>query len=457
MTGNNNSVAAKSSMPKIIDRCNRIMKSPTPCPCPCPCPTAEVMDFENDGYLPDWFLMEVLSRLPINFAIRLKCVSRKWLSLISDPAFVHFYVSRASAVPRCPLVFLFKKLYVEGSTLTYFPENKLTEIIFSPPNPTSPAYHVLPLPNSQEAKGKTYFINAVDNGLVLYRGSEIWWDARDYFSEYYICDPITKQWFPLPEPKYASKRVSLGFITHVEAGILTSYKVVLIHCCRHIRHFLKFEVFSSETGEWVEHTVHSQCGMMVCRFRNPVLLSGNLHWIDFQSGIVAYDPYDCPDKFRLIGFPYDVDKKHPSVRCGVHGVHQGHLKYFEVTPLHHRDACSDFKIWVLEDYNSDGWCLQHIVRNEDILVDSRLHHAVPGTIFIAFHPYDADIVYLEWHDDLVTYNTKTRRVEALGIPFLPESDITYFLDLECWLCFPLVLPPWPIYIPPSLIPPMHIK
>ncbi|KAL3503647.1 hypothetical protein ACH5RR_038096 [Cinchona calisaya] len=459
--GSNNSVGISkieingcSTNAKKLSRGRRLVKSPSSCL------TTEVTSFK-DGCLPEWFLMEFLTRLPMKHVFRLKCVTRQWLSLISDPSFANFYISRASAsalsLPRSPWVFLFNAMYSEGSTLSHFPEDKLLEIMSSPGNLISPDYYVLPLPNSQEAKGKQYFIKAVDNGFVLYGWSEYRWNVDNDILEYYICDPITKQWFPLPEPKYGSRYVSVGFITRVEAGILLSYKVVLIHCTRRKQHFLSFEVFSSETGEWVEHAAHSQCAIRVSNRKNPVLLNGNLHWDDFELGIIAYDPYSCPDKFRLIGLPAGLDKDVNSTLYGTSygmcGVHQGRLKYFEVTRPIHRDGFSHLKIWVLEEYSSEHWCLQHIVRNEDIIVDASLYRHTKAAIFVSFHPYDADVVYLDWCSNLVSYNTRTRRVEALGFPHDPDKEHLLYSSYNT-LCFTLVLPPWPVYIPPSLIP-MH--
>ncbi|KAL3503699.1 hypothetical protein ACH5RR_038148 [Cinchona calisaya] len=254
------------------------------------CLTTDVLSFK-DNYLPDWFFMEILSGLPIKLVFSLKYVTRQWLSLISYPSFAHFYVSRAP-----------------------------TSALSAPRSPW-------------EAKGKKYVIKAVENGFVLYSWFECKRNICNGIVEYYICDPITKRWFPLPEPKYGSRYVDVGFTTQVEARILTSYKVVLIHCPQRKLHFLEFEVFSSKTGEWVEHTVHFEYAIQVSCRKYPFVLHGNLHWNDCEFGIIAYDPYNCPDKFQVIRYPADVDKRSLGyvTRNSICGVHQGRLKYFEVT------------------------------------------------------------------------------------------------------------------------------
>ena len=107
---------------------------------------------------------------------------------------------------------------VDGnSNLSQFPVDKLLEIMYSTSNSTSPNYHVLHLPNSQEAKGKKYFIQAVENRFVLYSWYQYNDNSDNRIREYYICNPLTKQWFLLPQQKYGSRLVSAGFITQVEA------------------------------------------------------------------------------------------------------------------------------------------------------------------------------------------------------------------------------------------------
>ncbi|XP_027082183.1 F-box protein At3g26010-like [Coffea eugenioides] len=409
----------------------------------------------KDGCMPDWFLIEVLCRVPIKSVFRFKSVSKQWLSLISHPSFARFYISQASALPgQCQQwVFLFKRMHVEGSTISHFADqhNKPLANMYSC-NPTSPDFHILPLPDSQEAKGQTCFIRAIHNGFLLYG----WFQYKPYLYnhivEYYICNPVTKQWFALPAPKHLFKQVNVGFVTQVEAGILRSYKVVLVHCCPQKRGFLEFEIFSSESGIWEDFVVNSGCAIRISCHHKPIFFEENLHWSDSELGIIAYDPYNNPNEFRIIEFPTDADGEYSMSRYGfnssMYGVHQGYLKYFEVSrPL--QQGFSDFKIWVLEDYNSNKWFLQHTVRNEEIIVDDSLHLRMLTAIPVAFHPYDADIVYLGWNNNLVTFNIQTRRLKSLGFPNNPK-EIYQISGEACWSCFLFVLPIWPVRIPLSL-------
>ncbi|CAO2038231.1 unnamed protein product [Urochloa humidicola] len=54
--------------------------------------------------LPEDIIFEVLSRLPVRTLCRLRCVSKAWRALISDPAFAAAQGSRAAAAAAAPVV-----------------------------------------------------------------------------------------------------------------------------------------------------------------------------------------------------------------------------------------------------------------------------------------------------------------------------------------------------------------
>ncbi|GER24905.1 F-box family protein [Striga asiatica] len=409
----------------------------------------------QDWLWPEWILMEVLCRLPFKMVIRCKSVSKQWLSLISDPSFARFYniTSRGwQASAFLPWIFIFNKMSAGGCGMTHFSEEKVMDIMYPFPNSPSPNYCVLPIPKSQQQqqdkKGRMWAtIHAIHDVFLLYKWTRI--------DELYICNPMTNQWFPLPRPKCnPNANVSYGFITRVESGILTSYRIVLVRCYPQKQFFIEFVVFCSESGKWVEYTVRSTRAVQVSYTKKSVFLNGKLHWNDCELGLIAYDPYTSPDEMRLIDFPKDRNKP-PHKYMGNYsscGVHQGLLNYFEVIdPCSGPRGFSQLKIWVLEDYDVGGWCLQHMVAFEDIRTDGRLYGRPMGPDLVCFDPYDAEIVYLRWYRDLVSYNMRTRELTPLGLPHEPEKNFTFVFSEHC-LCFPVLLPPWPISIPTSLIP-----
>ncbi|CAA0823871.1 Unknown protein [Striga hermonthica] len=230
-------------------------------------------------------------------------------------------------------------------------------IMYPFPNSPSPNYCVLPIPKSQQQckKRELYVIQAIHDGLVLYT----WTNFVTAIDELYICNPMTNQWFPLPKPKYNPKaNLSYGFITRVEDGILTSYRVVLVRCHPQKQFFIEFVVFCSESGKWVEYTVHSTRAVRVSYIKTSVFLNGKLHWNDCELGLIAYDPYTSPDEMHLIDFPNDRYRGYKTdtyiVNFSSCGVHQGLLKYFEIIDPFGPRSFSQLKIWVLEDYDMGG-------------------------------------------------------------------------------------------------------
>ncbi|KAL3537356.1 hypothetical protein ACH5RR_000722 [Cinchona calisaya] len=411
----------------------------------------EVLSF-MEGDWPEWLLIEVLCRVPVKCVFRFKCVSKQWLYVISHSSFARFYIARASLFETRPWAILSSSLNAKGSDMRDYPGQKLLGDMYSD-DFKCPDTYVLPMPRSQEAYGQNYKILAVNDGLVLYGWRHDSRDSMNHIAEYYICNPTTKKWFALPPPQRYFKWVSAGFITRVEGGTLTSYKVVRLDCLFRKSNVLNFEIFSSETGQWVDSTVLSDHEIEVAFRRMPVSFNGNLHWVDRELGIVVFDPYKNPHKCRIIRLPPDINKQlNNSKYNGIHSlcdVSQGHLKYFEVSGNFEQQAFLGFSIWVLDDYITGHWHLQHRVRHSDILFPDTLPRSGLPLIPVSFHPFDPNIFFLGWRDIIVSYNLQTRRLEALGVPYdfqamLQRTGRFDFSRMRFWWwAFMLVLPPWP--------------
>ena len=50
-------------------------------------------------YLPDEVLIEILHRLSVKSLIRLRCVSKSWKSLITNPAFIDSHLTHSLSLP----------------------------------------------------------------------------------------------------------------------------------------------------------------------------------------------------------------------------------------------------------------------------------------------------------------------------------------------------------------------
>lgn len=402
-----------------------------------------------DGDFPDWFLIGVLCRLPVKYVFRFKCVSKRWLAVISDPSFPRFYIARASAssAPR-PWAILSYAVKVEGSDTFDALGLEVLGDVCSDAFKSGDCY-VFPLPSSQEAYGHKHKILAVSNGLVLYGWLHESLSSLNHIAQYYICNPITKKWFSLPPPRRYFRWVSTGFITQVEGRTLTSFKVVRLDCVFDKSNVLNFETFSSETGRWVDFTVRSERAIEVAWRKLPIAFNGNLHWIDHELGIVAYDPYGNPEKSHIIGLPADKDNKKCNELACLCDVHQGRLKYFESSVTFQQPGFSCFSIWILDDYSTGDWHLLHRVNQSDVLFGNNLQrHVFSPPVPVCYHPFDSDIVFLGWESTIISYNIKKRSLEHHYQVQYQQKEIgrKFF-----WVgAFVLAFPQWPTLVPSSL-------
>lgn len=414
-------------------------------------PKLENMFFYN-GYLPDWFLIEVLSRLPLKCVFRYKCVSKRWRFLISSTSFSNLYVSNAPLLTPWTIlgnalcVKSYDSLLVQSFLPGVFTDNKLHS-----------KFSVVKFPCVVSCEGgERCSIVGVSDGLVLYcRG------ASGEESDYYVYNAITGHCVDLPRTSTCFGYVSTGFLMESEGGSLMSYRVVRLYCPFGESYVLKFEVFSSETGCWRSFVVHMDLAIEVVWLRRPVALNGKLHWIDRRHGILVFDPFDDSNHCHVIGLPADIDKQCIDARNDgspvLFDVHQGRLRYAEesvktVYPF----GFSGISVWVLDDYDSSRWTLQHRVKIreisfDDILISKALNGTIPTPI--AFHPLDANIFYLGFGDTVVSYNMKTLKLDALVNPadvrgMLLSSGRDRFIETPCWSsAFLFTLPPWPISLP----------
>uniref|UniRef100_A0A0V0IFD0 Putative ovule protein n=1 Tax=Solanum chacoense TaxID=4108 RepID=A0A0V0IFD0_SOLCH len=427
-----------------------------------------LVEFETE-YIPDWFLEEVLSRLPLKCVFRLKCVSKQWLSFISAPSFVNLYISRVSLSHKPqPWTVLSHRLHVKGTKFCPDPPLMLDNMLSADENdlieyPIFSRYLYLPLPQRSSWRER-YDIVAVSDGLVLYGRIVFMENSINHMTDYHLYNPITHQCVALPPPFLCFRFVSTGFLTQIEGGTLKNYKVVRFGCQLWEWHNLEFEIFCSEIGSWRSVVVHSDQAIQIAWLRMPFSFSGILHWIDRWLGIVACDPCRDSNQCRIIGLPSDIDKQCNNYKnnglYSLCNVHQGRLRYFEVS-LAPSDpfGFSGFSLWVLDDYDSATWSLLHRTKVTDILFDDILtSQGLTGSCPapLAFHPFDGNIVCLSLGAYIVTYNAKTLKLEAHGNPVATE----YFYESTGWLswyaqvpprlAFLYVLPPWPVSIPKYL-------
>lgn len=389
----------------------------------------------EDG-IPEWLLIELLTRLPATSICKFKVVSKQFLSLISSH---YFQLTYASPHPHLPPWTFISQLHYDACKSHPFPDQQLLMDLHSG------GLSCRPISNDQvhdqNASMTSYKVFAVSSsGLVLYRFTVVKYTRDDdrilRYPNYNICNPITKQCIALPQciSGYYNA-LNWGFLTDVEGGVLKSYTVVVFFPLQST-----FEVFSSKTGKWEAHTVSTH--LKICNIFlqwTSIDIDGILHWISPIDGIIAYDPQRNPDSFRAIALPIDVDKRRsPEDTFRMGGTYQGCLRYLESAPL-------SMSVWVLKDYGcGDNWCLQHRVEYRDVNLDRRIRMNIEP---ISFHPFDSDIIYLGCDTAYVSYNMRTKKMQVLKTFKTPKKKSRRYPWCRA---FTLMIPPLPASIPSSL-------
>ncbi|KZV18779.1 hypothetical protein F511_15017 [Dorcoceras hygrometricum] len=143
--------------------------------------------------LPEPLLIDIIQRLPLDSVFRSKCVSKKWLSLISDPIFACSYASRKPSLAR-PLALFYISSILEpeqpceiGPYCLFFGSDSMTF-----------AVDVFKT-KLQQRQRETFALQLIgsDRDLLLFSGSS----NSPKESTYCVCNPLTFEWFTLPELK----------------------------------------------------------------------------------------------------------------------------------------------------------------------------------------------------------------------------------------------------------------
>ncbi|CAI9118404.1 OLC1v1019971C1 [Oldenlandia corymbosa var. corymbosa] len=365
-----------------------------------------------EGDLPEWFLFELLHRLPVKDVLRFQSVSKQWRSLISEHSFPDSYISRLPFSERRPFIFHPSKNQVidgDDGIRSKYPEG-----------------HFLTLPTpkikASKSRGPGYYFRTlgIDKGFLL-----VCWlvtvsgelsDYTIYSGGFHICSGTTHQRLSLPPlpPDSSFTKEGVCFIAQVNESrkVLTSFKVIVLDSIP-LNGCFVVNIFSSETGRWELIRVPFQGPTtLILHSRRPVVLNNTIYWVTNE---------------RL---------NHGSSLGNV----QRRLKYFKKNEEKGREK-TWLKVWELQD-DGNSWCLQHTIKFDDVVDgDGRIQSPIRIWKVVSCHPSDPNVMYLDLGREMgmVSFNILTKKFEQVG-PHI------FFDDL-----FVVEIPPWPFSIPPSLM------
>ncbi len=322
----------------------------------------------NINELPEALLLEILYRLPCQWALQCKSVSKRWYSLISDPYFIRSFIHHRHCHKFGEFSEPFTLLLMHKDNIIHLPSDN-SELSLDCGRDGFDFLNFLPC-----IKRARKSIEAAFNDLLLVCSEVPPTRNISGFCEYYICNPFTKEWLMLPSPPYMSMgrtAVMVGFICEKYycydkdlqeciTNVNYRYKVVcwIRSPSEPITSELKMEIFSSETGEWSSLVVSSRWGFEP--LPHGVACNGMLHWVNADTrhnkGLVVFDPFNENSELRYIDLPFEFTKHSFSI-----GEFQGRLRIFQFLFTLSREALF-FSVWELEDYGNNGtWCMKHKV------------------------------------------------------------------------------------------------
>ncbi|VAH10179.1 unnamed protein product [Triticum turgidum subsp. durum] len=347
--------------------------------------------------LPEGAIVEILSRLPYSSLCRFKCVSKPWLALCSA----------RDILKRSPQTLSGFFYHDEGDALSF------RNLSGRGPPLVDPSLPFL---------RKTYryiSVRQVCAGLLLCscsnssRDQSFWnWDSSRDESCYVVCNPATEEWTVLPPVGYpdGDPVPFLGF----DAAVPSRFVVFAPRPNTFsVDGSAEVAIYSSETGRWA----HLQSGwstdpLIIHSRYTQVFLNDTIHLRSIGHKIATVDAEG--KVWRVITMPGDS-----SGICDV-GQSQGRLYAWKIDNSHH---CQLY-IWVLEDYGTAKWTLQHTINVLELFGRNGREDGDSYAMF-AVHPNCNMFFLTDKKNMTLSYDINNRKVTVIctegmkGLPYTP--------------------------------------
>ncbi|XP_038996739.1 F-box protein At5g07610-like isoform X2 [Hibiscus syriacus] len=258
-------------------------------------------------------LTQLLLRLPTKSLLKFKCVSKQWLSLISDPQFCLSHT---------------RHQHRDGDRYL-----EPTALLLTVQCIASPEFDVVPLKHYKSVDG-----DDEDNDNDVYG--------------YSICNPTTKKFKKLSfprNPKDYEFYVSLAF----DPLKSPHYKVIVVREVSENPYMFEMDIYVSETNCWkVSEFVFEAKGEGMA-FEDAVFCNGRLHWNSYINESLYFD--DEKESFQIMPMPTPPIEHHQVQIHRYFGEINGGL-YLAVTyhaytalDLDVHQMSSDYSHWFLKD------------------------------------------------------------------------------------------------------------
>ncbi|KAL4323818.1 hypothetical protein GQ457_11G014720 [Hibiscus cannabinus] len=244
---------------------------------------------EKMGNNPD-LLTLLLLRLPTKSLLKFKCVSKQWLSLISDPQFCLSHTRHRHRDDDDPFL---------HPTALFL---KVQGII-------SPEFDVVPLEHYSEVTSSFDYIpsSSIDmiqscNGLFLLESLD-----QDV-SSYFICNPTTKKFKKLSFPRSPTRECEFYVGLAFDPLRSPHYKIIVVREVTGNSYMFEMDIYVSETSIWKVSEFSFEADDDRMAFEDAVFCNGKLHWNSYGNQSLYFD--DEKGSFQKMGMPTPTSGHH---------------------------------------------------------------------------------------------------------------------------------------------------
>ncbi|XP_040369590.1 F-box protein At5g07610 [Rosa chinensis] len=256
-----------------------------------------ILDYED-------ILTEILVRVPARTLVRFKCVSKHWLSLISNPNFCHLHTLRNP--PHSSISAFFARTSNEFGLVPLDLDHGQTSN--SNCNPLNFGHNLYAIEIVQSCNGLFLCcpLPAEDSSFSATTTSK---------PLYYVLNPTTNQFSTLTPPAAAAATTGkprvFGCALAFDPSKSPHYKVVFIWCVNEPIHagwcpYHHIEIYSSETRSWrlLDSSFDTQPQV---RYEEGVYCNGAVHWVGTDCEMSYY--HIDEERVGLVdGFPRSHEK-----------------------------------------------------------------------------------------------------------------------------------------------------
>uniref|UniRef100_A0A0E0LLN5 F-box domain-containing protein n=1 Tax=Oryza punctata TaxID=4537 RepID=A0A0E0LLN5_ORYPU len=336
--------------------------------------------------LTDDLVVEILRRLPVRSMCRFKCVCRSWRDLIADrehrkklPQTLSGFFYKSISGELCPgSAHHFTNVSGKGMPLIY------------------PSFSFLP---QCDTVVPLYSCNCLLLCRCFQPGPNNDHEIGPF--HYVVCNPATKEWVMLLDADWANGETRVACLGYDPA--ISSHFYVLEYVEDEDGYLTGVEIYSSKTGLWTLHVTGWSDDVVVRHWAIPrsVFLNGFLHSVTSTNKIVVVDMEG--KKWRTIPMPK------PDGDLGIIHQTQGRLCAFNVDP----NDIFKLSIWILEDYNTDNWILEHTVSSLRLFGGKKYRFGF-DYLMIAVHP-ECNLIFFVygWDNTLMSYEIDRKEVRVI--------------------------------------------